>query len=606
MTSSLNKQPYINWHALIVITVLHAYFYGFMEWLFFVTKPSSLSILTLFEKIQVLFITNGLISIAALALLALLALPALFFNNQRLTLLACLIPALVLSINALILFDNFTYTVFKFGVISSANFWRIPYTIGFLIFWIWTTLGIRKRVLKRSKPASSFAVGLLAVSLVMLLAGVFLNNPETSTSSKGSGSNTNRPNILIIGSDGLSASSMSLYGYTKDTTPFLKQMAQDSLMAENAFVNVSSTTASTTSMLTGREAMTVKVYRYPDILSGDDAFKHLPGILKTHGYKTVEIGTPYYVDAQELNLLDGFDIVNNQSLDQPVLAGLQKILGSSPAAFFTWTVFSRASDRLLHIFFIQEMRNPIEEVENPDDRLTDQERVNQIIDLLDNADQPLFIFTHMMDTHGPTFHSDRQVFSNGPTDQEWDKTHYEDAILSFDGTVQKIYDHLVETGQINNTILVIYTDHGFQYSVSSRVPILIHFPHSEFSGTRKNNIQVIDVPVTLLEYLHIDQPDWMTGMSFLNHETPQDRKIISVTSGSPKKIKPPFYQIKIVQVIVCQKWYALNVQENTFATGTARGHTAQCATDQLPPNDKIHEEIINYLEQYEYDVSSLR
>jgi hypothetical protein len=53
------KTPY----PLIRITVLSAYFYTFMEWLFFVTKPSSLSILTFFDKLEVLFITGGVIAL---------------------------------------------------------------------------------------------------------------------------------------------------------------------------------------------------------------------------------------------------------------------------------------------------------------------------------------------------------------------------------------------------------------------------------------------------------------------------------------------------------------------------------------------------------------
>jgi arylsulfatase A-like enzyme len=69
--------------------------------------------------------------------------------------------------------------------------------------------------------------------------------------------------------------------------------------------NASSTTASTTSVLTGKEPATIKVYRYPDILTGQDSFEHLPGILKQYGYKAVEIGTPYYLDYLEKY---GYDI----------------------------------------------------------------------------------------------------------------------------------------------------------------------------------------------------------------------------------------------------------------------------------------------------------
>jgi hypothetical protein len=358
--------------------------------------------------------------------------------------------------------------------------------------------------------------------------------------------------------------------------------------------------------MTGKEPTTVKVFRYPDILSGNDSFEHLPGILKHQGYETVEIGTPYYVDAEKLNLLDGFDIVNDEALDQPVLLSLRAILGNSPSTYFIMTIISRASERLLHIFFIKDMLNPLEAVNNPKARMTDGQRVDEILKLIDNAEQPVYIFTHLMDTHGPHFSSEKQVFSNGATDEEWDIDRYKDAILTFDGHVKKIYDHLAQTGQLNNTILVIYTDHGYKYSIFSRIPILMHFPNNEYAGSRKNNIQIIDIPATVLDYLDLPQPKWMTGASILTNETPIERQIIGITASSPKKIGPPFYQIKIVQVIVCQKWYELNVQDNTFETGVVSGHTSKCDENQLPANDEIHQKILDYLEKNGYDISSLK
>jgi hypothetical protein len=48
------------------------------------------------------------------------------------------------------------------------------------------------------------------------------------------------------------------------------------------------------------------------------------------------------------------------------------------------------------------------------------------------------------------------------------------------------------------------------------------------------------------------------------------------------------------------------VQENKFTNGTARGYVSPCAKNLLPPDEEIRNVIINYLEQYEYDVSSLR
>jgi len=58
--------------------------------------------------------------------------------------------------------------------------------------------------------------------------------------------------------------------------------------------------------------------------------------------------------------------------------------------------------------------------------------------------------------------------------------------------------------------------------------------------------------------------------------------------------------------LVCQKWYELNVQENKFDTGTVTGYVSRCSQDLLPPEDEIHQKILDYLKNHEYDITSLQ
>ena len=611
MTQPPSKQS-TNWFAIFSLTVLSAYFHAAMEWLFFVTKPSTLSTLSLFEKVKVLFVSGGIFAILLIAGLLLLSVPALLVRSpiwkDRLGLLRFAPSALMLAITTLILLDNFTYTLFKFGITSTDNAWRLIYTLIFILAFLWMFRFVKRTARTLKKSASFLSLGLLALSLAGIIPIYLSINSSLGARNLGtSQASANRPNIIILGSDGLSADYLSAYNDKVDTTPFLSQLIKTSLVAENAFPNASSTTASTTSALTGREPADVDVYRYPDILADENSFEHLPGILKRQGYKTVEIGTSYYVDAGQLNLLNGFEIVNGKSVSQPALEALRAVLGNSPSSFFVQTIMERASERLLHIFFIQNMENPFEEVNNPNVRMTDAERTDQIINLLKGSDQPLFIFSHYMDTHGPIFFSEGgEADTSSSNEKDWDVSLYKEAIQSFDHHVEEIYTYLAQSGKLDNTILVIYTDHGYRYVVNQRIPIIMHFPNDEHAGTRENNVEIIDIPVTLLNYLGIPQPEWMTGTSILESEPPAERKIISITAGSPKKINPPFFQIKIVQVIVCQKWYALNVQENSWKSGMIRGHTSPCPEENLPPDSDIRSLIVKYLADHGYNVSSLQ
>jgi arylsulfatase A-like enzyme len=249
------------------------------------------------------------------------------------------------------------------------------------------------------------------------------------------------------------------------------------------------------------------------------------------------------------------------------------------------------------------MADPVTSVHDPAARISDTERVDLILHTIDNAERPVFIFTHMMDTHGPEFASEQYVFSTGPSSKKWDVNNYLDATLTFDGNAQKIYNHLARTGKLDDTILVIYTDHGFTYTINERIPVVIHFPHDEFSRHVKNNVQVIDIPVTLLGYLDLPQPEWMSGTSLLHEDPPAGRIIFSTTSGDPEKIAPPFYQINIMQGIICDRWYQLDVRKNLFRAGGIANSSAAC----LPPDEEeVHQTLLKYLEHHGYDIRSLR
>jgi len=583
------------------LTILAAYFHALMEWLFFVTQSSSLSTLSLLEKFKVLFSTGGVLAFLLLALLLILVLPSLKWKF-----LGYIPAALMLSVTALVMIDNFSYTVFKFGIVSVVGAWRLIYTAAFLLIFYWMFRFVQRQ--KLWKNASLLTLSLLAISIVGIYSIYRSRSPYMSGFvPEAREASTDYPNIIILGSDGLSASYLSAYGFEGNTTPFISELTKTSLVAENAFHNASSTTGSTTSALTGKMPAEVQVFRYPDILSQEDSFEHMPGILKHMGYKTVQIGTTYYVDAKKLNLLDGFEIVNNVSFENPLLDAIQPLLGNSSSAYFLQTVAERASDRLFHIFFVKEMENPFQQVNNPKFRMTDGERVDQIINLLETSDRPVFVFSHFMNTHGPHFSSGDRASTEESEEEEkeWDVELYKEAIRSFDDNVRELYTYLEESGKLDNTIIVIYTDHGYRYVINQRIPLIIHFPNDEFAGSIKNNVQVIDLPATLLDYIDKDQPEWMTGTSLLQGEPPVMREIISTTAGSPKKIKPPFYQIKSLQFIVCQKWYSWNVQDNEFKTGEVKSHTAKCDPTLLPTDDEVQKKMLEFFKKYKYDTNSI-
>ncbi len=224
-----------HWRAVFNLTVLDAYFYASMEWLFFATKPSSLSLLSSFDLVKVLFITAGTVALVFIVFLLFLSLPTLLINNSswqsRLLNVVYIVPALLLSITALIMLDNFTYTVFKFGIVSTRGFQRGLYALGFVLFFWWIFRSAKQAVWVHRKFASCLTLSLLTISMIGILVTKLSSIPNLNIQSLNS-SLVNSPNIIILGSDGLSASYLTAYGSPLKTTPYLSELVQTSLVAK--------------------------------------------------------------------------------------------------------------------------------------------------------------------------------------------------------------------------------------------------------------------------------------------------------------------------------------------------------------------------------------
>ena len=102
-----------------------------MEWIFFATKPSFMSGMSIWSQIQIYLLSALGMSVFPILALILLSLVARLSNNpsftQLLVTVGVAISALIISTLILILVDNFTYTVFKYGVVSTERI-PAPYT----------------------------------------------------------------------------------------------------------------------------------------------------------------------------------------------------------------------------------------------------------------------------------------------------------------------------------------------------------------------------------------------------------------------------------------------------------------------------------------------
>jgi hypothetical protein len=606
-----------------------AYFYIFFEWLYSLSKSSSsfMYLLGWGRRIEVLFVSGLAFTLLAFLLIFVLSLIAyllsIIFHKIKTDFLFFIPSALMIACVSLIAFDNFTYTVWKFGIVTTTSFLRVLYAVAFLgIFGLvlrWLAKQTSANQPKIEKLKQIPALILLSVSVLFVVYAFFTQNIDLKNETPAAQKAESTPNVIFLSTDGLNAKEMSVYGYTRETTPFLDEISSTLLVSENNFTNVGHTTGSIVSMLTGKSAFETKVLFPPDILRGSDTFEQLPSILRSAGYTNVQIGVPYYVDANSQNFQNAFDSVNcSDSSNLRFQVNKLTAFKFDDEVYLLADAQERISERLLHVFYIKNMVNPSKVVNQMSKfAATDVDRMNCLITSLKMAQDsgtPVFAQMHLMVTHGPYFYPYIKTYSaNEKQTTSWMQDFNDDAVLDFDNDIKTLVTYLKESGQYDNTILVIYSDHGQHWTTYRKTPMIIHFPSDQYAGTLSTNTQNIDVAPTILDYIGLEKPSWMEGDSMIGNlaknriliSSNTDRQAGSETglvAVPEKNISAPFYQFSELQAVQCQNIYRFDFDKLTITSGIVENYTNPCPAEDLDSIETIKAFAIKTLQSYGYDV----
>ncbi len=613
---------------LIVLTVLAVYFYIMMEWLFFVTKPSFMSTLGFIEALKILWIAPIPLIAMGIAWVFIFWIPSGLIRIRPVRAVCYAVgsafPALILSLAAFLMIDNFTYTIFRFGVRSASGFLRISYGLFLLALFI-LSYRFLYRAGKAFAKSSLYRIAILIIPLLIIISlvcavAVYVSSGPTARDSEYAGAPLKRrPNILIISSDGLNAENMSVYGYHRETTPFIKELTSGALFCENNFTNAGSSLASIASMFTGKLPTRTRLIYHPDILKGIHAYQHLPGILKRHGYRNIEVSVRHHTDPYDMNMRNSFDEANRRSVQERYVPGWSTVMLGQGSSYFLGKMYDRAADRILHAYGVRKMVDPFAEVVKSGKKYTrDVARIIDLFSFIDASSAPFFGHIHLLGTHGPLFNPGKRQFSVGQKQKDrWMTDFYDDAVLSFDAQVDEIVTGLRDRGILDNSVIVICTDHGQGWAYDLKLPLMFLFPGGEQVGWVTTNTQNLDIAPTLLEYLGVKKPEWMDGQSLISQAADPGRLIFVVDrrhglTGVGKRreegdavVAPPFYTLGFLGVFCCDKLFMLNLDESTLMISNIKGHTAPCSEKDVPDPQKIGQIIIDHLRENGYDTSSI-
>ncbi len=327
------------------------------------------------------------------------------------------------------------------------------------------------------------------------------------------------PNIILLTADACRPGNMSCYGYVRKTTPNIDRLAKDGVLFTNAFSQSAWTTPGLISIFTSLYPFTHNVEARGDSLN--DNVLALPEILKKNGYAVPVyqwlINIPNY---QNL----GFDVLDKEKFCFSRDEELVKLIEAyKERKFFIWYHYKST-----HLPY-----NPVP----PYDTMFQGEVVKSEIE----------------ESSGLALVKKKSVVKYGTVefkDGDRDKilSLYDGEIKRFDDYVGRLLEKLETSGLLNNTILIITSDHGEEllehgfvghastslnaklYDELIRIPLIIWYPEKFKQKKIESYVQQIDIMPTLMDVIGLQIPDNFQGHSLL----PQIR-------GELEKFSSPVY-----------------------------------------------------------------
>lgn|GEM_PF-1845543 len=300
-------------------------------------------------------------------------------------------------------------------------------------------------------------------------------------------------NVLIILLDAARADHMSGYGYHRQTTPYIDRLTVDGFRFDNVFAEAAYTLASTGTLLTG---LPPDVHGVLSAFHGSlsDTIKTLPELFQHNGYMTAALtANPFF--SRAFNYHQGFDhfielFEENKIVDAiDFVAPFEELVaGVEDKPFFMYLHLREPHTpyRMTRPFFGKYQKR----FANPSDDFN--EEVNRI-----------FAVEH-----------------RSPAEIQFMTDVYDENLAYADHVVGKLIEVLRKTGQDDETIAIIISDHGeglgehdllghnvVLHEEGVHVPLIFRLPGiNEDQKVVDNPAITSDLAVTLCDLLDIPYP----------------------------------------------------------------------------------------------------
>jgi predicted outer membrane repeat protein len=435
----------------------------------------------------------------------------------------------------------------------------------------------------------------------------------------------NKPNIVFIMTDDQSSiplrdsdnqNQSRPFGFNGDSkvyTPIIDDLANNGIVFNNAFVSSSICSPSRYSILTGRYAGrsegTSFINNFPlgnlsriaNNIELEENKTNVPKQLQNAGYKTAFIGKSHIIDH---NVLGSYTEGNNGFMAYSKTAD-PYTSSVSDAMKFNHDKWSNRMKEfgfdVVDAFYAANLR----ELKNDALNIHNVEYKNKaVLDFIDNAgDDPFFVYYSETIPHGPSpywtrngeyyagLDADVNMTSKGVLTQDYSYLPTRDQIKNeingisgkdprhawlrwFDHAVGAVVDKLREKGKLDNTLIIITSDHGdfnkgksTNYEGGIKVPLMMYWKNGiSTTGTYNELVQNIDFAPTFLD---------LAGVDLSNSETDGTSLKEVITNNSQVPVHDHlFFELGYSRAIRTKDWKYVTVRyPDGVNTKIANGET---------------------------------
>jgi len=345
-----------------------------------------------------------------------------------------------------------------------------------------------------------------------------------------------KPNILFIIADDL-ATRLGCYGDKVAITPNLDRLASEGVVFNRAYCQGAVCTPSRTSFMLGlntRHAKANHFIKHPDTMTLGRWFRE-------HGYQTAAIGkidhdepNDAYTDPKAWDLrVKSYDLTvklptQNTSFDEDLGQQRKRVslirVADSPKAMGDWV----RAERMIQFF----------------DKERDPSKPFFAAIGFHTPHVPWDSTKANFDAHDPTkFTPETSPYDTTPLppgslgqepgmemsdeQQRQGIRAYYAAVTTLDQQIGRLLDHLRAKGQLDHTLVVFTSDHGYhlgwrgqwcKHSIDEqvlRVPLIVRHPQGAKNAKASGIVELLDLFPTFCVFAALPAPDSLDGKSFL-------------------------------------------------------------------------------------------